>query len=58
MANLYRLFREKDCSLAEINPLVITCEDNIIALDAKLNFDDSALFRHDDIRQLHDPGAG
>jgi succinyl-CoA synthetase beta subunit len=55
MANLYRLFREKDCSLAEINPLVITADDKIMALDAKLNFDDSALFRHDDIRQLHDP---
>ncbi|MGA2159796.1 MAG: ADP-forming succinate--CoA ligase subunit beta [Dehalococcoidia bacterium] len=55
MANLYRLFREKDCSLAEINPLVITGDGTIMALDAKLNFDDSALFRHDDIRQLHDP---
>jgi succinyl-CoA synthetase beta subunit len=54
MANLYRLFRAKDCSLAEINPLAITAEGELIALDAKLNFDDSALFRHDDIRQFHD----
>jgi succinyl-CoA synthetase beta subunit len=54
MANLYRLFEAKDCSLAEINPLVVTTEGGLMALDAKLNFDDSALFRHDDIRQLHD----
>ncbi len=54
MANLYRLFEAKDCSLAEINPLVVTAEGGLMALDAKLNFDDSALFRHDDIRQLHD----
>ncbi len=55
MANLYRLFREKDCSLAEINPLVITNEGKLLALDAKLNFDDNALFRHKDIQELHDP---
>jgi succinyl-CoA synthetase beta subunit len=55
MANLYCLFREKDCSLAEINPLVITKQANLVALDAKLNFDDNALFRHPDIAQLHDP---
>ncbi|MCX6004122.1 MAG: acetate--CoA ligase family protein, partial [Chloroflexi bacterium] len=54
MANLYKLFEEKDCSLAEINPLVVTGDGSLIALDAKLNFDDSALFRHDEIRQLHD----
>jgi succinyl-CoA synthetase beta subunit len=54
MANMYRLFKEKDCSLAEINPLVVTSDDQIIALDAKLNFDDNALFRHPDIVQLHD----
>ncbi|MCX8110858.1 MAG: ADP-forming succinate--CoA ligase subunit beta [Syntrophorhabdaceae bacterium] len=51
---LYRLFVEKDCSLAEINPLVITEEDDIIALDAKINFDDNALFRHPDILSLRD----
>jgi succinyl-CoA synthetase beta subunit len=55
MSSLYKLFREKDCSLAEINPLVVTKEGNLLALDAKLNFDDSALFRHEDIRGMHDP---
>ena len=54
MANLYRLFQAKDCSLAEINPLVVTADGEIMALDAKLNFDDNALFRHTDIEQLHD----
>jgi succinyl-CoA synthetase beta subunit len=54
MANLYRLFQAKDCSLAEINPLVVTADGKIMALDAKLNFDDNALFRHADIEQLHD----
>ena len=54
MANLYRLFMEKDCSMAEINPLVITASDELLALDAKLNFDDNALFRHSDIEQLKD----
>jgi len=50
---LYRLFIEKDCSLAEINPLVVT-ENGIVALDAKLNFDDNALYRHPDIASLWD----
>jgi len=54
MANLYKLFQAKDCSLAEINPLVITTDGEILALDAKLNFDDNALFRHSNIEQLHD----
>jgi len=54
MTNLYRLFQTKDCSLAEINPLVVTGNGQIMALDAKLNFDDNALFRHSDIEQLHD----
>jgi len=54
MTNLYRLFQVKDCSLAEINPLVVTADGEIMALDAKLNFDDNALFRHSDIEQLHD----
>ncbi len=55
MTNLYRLFQAKDCSLAEINPLVVTAEGELLALDAKLDFDDNALFRHSDIEQLHDP---
>jgi len=54
MTNLYKLFQAKDCSLAEINPLVVTTEGELVALDAKLNFDDSALFRHSDIEQLQD----
>lgn len=54
MGCLYHAFIGKDCSLAEINPLVVTQEDDVIALDAKLNFDDSALFRHPDIEALRD----
>ena len=54
MASLYTLFIEKDCSLAEINPLVVTKDSRIIALDAKLNFDDNAAFRHPDIVALRD----
>ena len=54
MMCLYNAFIGKDCSLAEINPLVVTQEDDVIALDAKLNFDDSALFRHPDIEALRD----
>ena len=54
ISSLYRVFIEKDCSLAEINPLVLTSDGNIVALDAKLNFDDNALFRHRDIAGLRD----
>jgi succinyl-CoA synthetase beta subunit len=54
MANLYRFFIEKDCSLAEINPLVVTQDKRILALDAKMNFDDNAAFRHADIVALRD----
>jgi succinyl-CoA synthetase beta subunit len=52
--NLYRCFWETDASLAEINPLIITQQDRIVALDAKLNFDDNALFRHPEIAALRD----
>jgi len=52
--NLYRLFLDKDCSLAEINPLVVKKDGEMVALDAKLNFDDNALFRHPDIAALRD----
>jgi succinyl-CoA synthetase beta subunit len=55
MVNLYRLFWSKDCSLAEINPLVVTTEGRLLALDAKLNFDDSAVFRHPELEKLRDP---
>ena len=54
MINLHRAFVKKDCSLAEINPLVVTEENDVIALDAKLNFDDSALYRHPDIESMRD----
>jgi succinyl-CoA synthetase beta subunit len=55
LGGLYRLFVEKDASLAEINPLVVTGSGVLIALDAKLNFDDSALYRHPEIAKLRDP---
>jgi succinyl-CoA synthetase beta subunit len=51
---LYKAFWETDASLAEINPLVITGQNRIVALDAKLNFDDNALFRHPDIVAMRD----
>ena len=51
---LYNAFIEKDCSLAEINPLIITGDNKIMALDAKINFDDNALFRHKDLQELRD----
>ncbi len=52
--NLYNLFIAKDCSLAEINPLVVTGDNHLLALDAKLNFDDNALFRHLELHALRD----
>ena len=54
LMNLYKLFVDYDCSLLEINPLVITRDENIIALDAKINFDDNGLFRHKDILDYRD----
>ena len=54
MTNLYKLFIDKDCSLAEINPLVVTADEKLLAVDAKLNFDDNALYRHKDIQELQD----
>ena len=55
ISNLYRVFVENDCSLVEINPLVITKSGDVIALDAKINLEDDALFRHKDLAALHDP---
>jgi succinyl-CoA synthetase beta subunit len=55
LGSLYRAFLETDASLIEINPLVITKDGNVVCLDAKLSFDDNALFRHPDIRELRDP---
>ena len=52
---LYQAFTEKDCSLAEINPLIVTNDGDVFALDGKMNFDDNALFRHPDIEKMHDP---
>ena len=54
MMKLARLFLEKDCSLAEINPLVQTIDGEVMAIDAKFNFDDNALLRHEDIAALFD----
>ncbi|MGO9266288.1 MAG: ADP-forming succinate--CoA ligase subunit beta [Candidatus Binataceae bacterium] len=54
LASLYRAFNETDASLLEINPLVVTKDGNVICLDAKMSFDDNALFRHADIRELRD----
>ena len=54
MSGLYRAFVENDCSLAEINPLVVTTDARLLAADAKLNVDDSALYRHKDIAALRD----
>src|SRR5262249_38944239 len=54
MGNMYKMFIEKDCSLAEINPLVVTKDNRILALDAKLNIDDNALYRHADIAAMRD----
>ena len=53
--NLYKFFTEKDASLLEINPLIITDNDKLICLDAKVNFDDNALYRHPEIEELRDP---
>jgi succinyl-CoA synthetase beta subunit len=55
LASLYRAFNETDASLLEINPLVVTKDGNVVCLDAKMSFDDNALFRHADIRELRDP---
>ncbi|WP_438446819.1 ADP-forming succinate--CoA ligase subunit beta [Gorillibacterium sp. sgz5001074] len=54
MTALYNAFVDKDCSIAEINPLVVTGSGDVMALDAKLNFDSNALFRHKDILELRD----
>ncbi|MEC7779197.1 MAG: ADP-forming succinate--CoA ligase subunit beta, partial [Candidatus Neomarinimicrobiota bacterium] len=51
---LYRCYYESDCSLLEINPLVITTDDDVIALDAKVNIDSNALFRHPEIKSYRD----
>jgi succinyl-CoA synthetase beta subunit len=55
IGNLFRVFKEQDASLVEINPLVITSDGKLLALDAKLNLDDNAVFRHRDYPDLRDP---
>ena len=55
LQNLYRLFKEKDASLAEINPLVLTGDGKLKAIDAKMTFDNNALFRHPDVFELFEP---
>ena len=52
---MYNLFVETDCSLVEVNPLIVTDKDEVKALDAKINFDDNALYRHPEIAALKDP---
>jgi len=54
MASLYRLFMDKDLGLVEVNPLIIDGNDNLVALDAKINMDDNALFRHKDLAAMRD----
>ena len=51
---LYKAYTETDCSLAEINPLVVSKSGEVLALDAKMNFDDSAMYRHSEIQTLRD----
>ena len=52
--SLWKVFKSYDCSLMEINPLVVTKSDEVIALDSKINFDDNALFRHKDVQEMRD----
>jgi succinyl-CoA synthetase beta subunit len=54
LPGLYRTFTELDCSIVEINPLVVTKSGEVVALDAKIAFDDNALFRHPELEKLHD----
>jgi succinyl-CoA synthetase beta subunit len=54
MMAVYRAFSGEDASLVEINPLIVTASGDLLALDAKMNFDDNALYRHEDLRELRD----
>ncbi|MEE4172747.1 MAG: ADP-forming succinate--CoA ligase subunit beta [Xanthomonadales bacterium] len=54
MASLYALFKDKDLSLVEVNPLIIDGNDDLVALDAKINADENALFRHPDLAEMRD----
>ncbi len=55
LTKLARVFLDHDCSLAEVNPLVVLGDGGVVALDGKMNFDDNALFRHKDVQALRDP---
>src|SRR5689334_19033394 len=55
MKSLTRFYEELDCSLLEINPLVTTKDGKVLALDAKINFDDNAMYRHPELEELRDP---
>ncbi len=55
LRGLYNLFVDYDCSMVEINPLIITGDDKIIALDAKVDVDSNSLYRHPDVVEMHDP---
>jgi len=54
LANLYKFFIANDCSLVEINPLILTSDDKVLALDAKVDFDSNALYRHKNLMELRD----
>ena len=56
LSGLVKMFHDKDLSLLEINPLVVTQGGDLLCLDAKINLDDNALYRHQDLQALHDPG--
>jgi succinyl-CoA synthetase beta subunit len=55
LMKLYKVYIAKDCSLVEVNPLILTEGGDFVALDSKINFDDNALFRHPEIKELRDP---
>ena len=55
LKGLFKLFMDCDCSMVEVNPLVTTPDGQVLALDAKFDFDDNALYRHPDIAEMHDP---
>ncbi len=54
LSSLYRIFLDNDCSLVEVNPLIVTGDGQVVALDAKMDVEDDALFRHSDLRELRD----
>lgn len=55
LKNLFHLFVDYDCSMVEINPLIVTDDNQVIALDAKMDIDSNAIYRHADVKEMHDP---